>query len=51
MAHMACVDHGRRVVFTTKSIIHRNGDGSPCDSKLFKIGEVERSRFDLKKEK
>lgn len=32
-----CIKHGRRIVFTTTSITHRNGDGSRCDSEEFRV--------------
>ena len=37
---ISCSAHGRRVVFFPNVIIHRNGDGSKCSSKLFRTGKV-----------
>ena len=36
MGHLACVQHGRRVLVLGNAILHRNGDGSPCYSSTLK---------------
>lgn len=30
MAHLTCLEHGKRVIYKEKALIHRNGDGSKC---------------------
>ena len=30
MTHLTCLEHGKRVIYSEKSLIHRNGDGSKC---------------------
>ena len=37
---MSCNAHGRRVMYFPNFIVHRNGDGSKCSSKLFRTGKV-----------
>ena len=44
---IACHKHHRRVIFTGKTISHRTGDNSPCDSDTFQTGIVKLDRFDL----
>jgi hypothetical protein len=39
MAHLACLQHKRRVMVTNSKAFHRS-DNSSCDSKLLKIGTV-----------
>ncbi len=41
MSHMACKDHGRRVVCVKNNTVwvHRNGDGSKCDSFWMQSGK------------
>ena len=37
---MSCNAHGRRVMYFPNFIVHRNGDGSKCSSKLFRTGKL-----------
>ena len=30
MAHLTCLEHGKRVIYKETALIHRNGDGSKC---------------------
>ena len=47
MCKMTCKKHGRRVVYGETFIVHRNGDGSPCNGIDFKSGEMSFFRQDL----
>lgn len=43
MPKLTCKDHGRRVIVIypgewRETVIHRNGDHTPCNSKLVTIG-------------
>lgn len=38
MAHLKCQAHHNRVLFTTEEVLHRNGNGGPCDSQVFLMG-------------
>lgn len=44
---LSCDKHHRRIIFTSKSIHHRNGDGSICDSEMFRMGTREFTDMEL----
>ncbi len=46
MTHYACVKHSRRIVHVNgKTWVHRNGDGSRCDTEFFRQGGI---KFDAR---
>ena len=59
MAHLSCTDHKRRVSFSWNGefdlanvpgnvlVLHKNGDGTSCDSKRFSYGGDILDRFYL----
>ena len=46
MAHLACLDHKKRVLVTDRFVIHRS-DGTNCDNSILKIGTQYYSHFEI----
>lgn len=46
MSHLTCVEHKRRIIFTSKATYHRS-DGSVCKTRIVQTGSVQMDKTEL----
>jgi hypothetical protein len=48
MAHLTCLEHGRRVHVTDENVLHRN-DHTECDTRTVKIGKKHYGKWEIQR--